>query len=155
NDAQGLMKGDKTSLDFLQEAQNAKKAADAAVAQAAKQRADDMKKAADLQKALTAARAALAGHDLAAASKALAAAKAISAADADVLKLGRDIDQAQQRLAAEAAAQKERQQKFDVFFTTGKAALQAKKYDDALKALASATSLIPENKDAQALFRQA
>jgi tetratricopeptide (TPR) repeat protein len=154
-DAQGMMKGDKTSLDMLQEAQNAKKAADDAVAQAAKQRADDMRKAAELQKALTAARTALAGNDLTGASKALAVAKALNAKDADVLKLGRDIDQAQQRIAAEAAAQKERLQKFQTFFNSGKAALQNKKYDDALKALGSAAALMPESKEAQALYRQA
>jgi tetratricopeptide (TPR) repeat protein len=154
-EAQKVLPGDKASESLLRDAQAARKAAEDAVATAAKQRADDLKKAADLQQALSQGRAALAGKDLAAARKWLAQAKALGPNNPEVLKASRDLDQAVQRADAEAFAQKQRLQQFQTQLTAGKDALNAKRYPEALKALSSATTLMPENKEAQDLFRSA
>ena len=151
-EAQKILPGDKTSQHYLQDAQTAQKAAEAA---AAKQRAEDMKKAADLQKALTQARAALAAKDFASAGKSLAQAKALNPNDPDVLRALQDLDQAVQRADAEALAHKQRLQQYQEQLATGKEALNAKRYPDALKALSSATALMPDSKEAQDLFRRA
>jgi tetratricopeptide (TPR) repeat protein len=155
NDAQKVLPGDKASLDLLQDAQTAKKASEDAIAAAAKQRADDLKKASDLKTALSQGRTALAANDLAKAAKLLNQAKALDPKDADVQRALRDLDQASQRAANEAAAQKKRLQQFQTLLDTGKTALTAKRYPEALKALSNATTLNPENKEAQELFRRA
>lgn len=155
SNAQQVLPGDKASSAFLLEAQNEKKTADAAIALATKQRAEEAKKAADLQKALTQGRAALAANDLTAATKLLNQAKALAPNDADVLRALRDLDQATQRQTAEIAAQKKRLTEFQGYLDAGKIALNAKRYPEALKALSSATTLMPQNKEAQDLFRRA
>lgn len=154
-EAQKLLPGDKASQDYLKEALAAKKSAEDSALAAAKQRADDMKKAADLKTALTQGRTALAAKDFAGAEKLLNQAKALNPNDADVKQALRDLDLARQSAAAEVAAQKQRQVQFDTQLAAGKAALGAKKYAEALKALSSATGLMPDNKEAQDLYRRA
>jgi tetratricopeptide (TPR) repeat protein len=155
SEAQKIWPGDKTSQHYLQDAQSAQKAAEDAVAAAAKQRAEDMKKASDLQKALTQGRVALAAKDFAGAGKLLAQAKALNPSDPEVLKALQDFDQAVQRADAEALAQKQRVQQFQTQLAAGKDALNSKRYAEALKALSSATTLMPDSKEAQDLFRRA
>ena len=154
-EAQKVLPGDKSSLDYMQQAKNALKAADDAVALAAKQRAAEAKKAADLKDALQKGQIALAANDFAKAGQFLNQAKAINPADADVQKALRDLDQAFARQTAEAEAQKKRQVQFQTLLDAGKTALASKNYPDALKSLSSATTLMPQNKEAQDLFRRA
>lgn len=154
-EAQKLLPGDATSRDYLADARAAQKAEEARIAQAAKQRAEEMKRAADLQLALTQGRAFLAARNFSDAAKALGQAQNLAPNDADVKNALRDLDQAQKQASAEAAAQKQRLTQFQTFLATGKSALAAKQYANAVKALASATTLIPDDKEAQQLFRQA
>ncbi|MBI1829964.1 MAG: tetratricopeptide repeat protein [Planctomycetes bacterium] len=154
-DAQKLLPGDLASKNLLLEAQSAKKAADDAVAAAAKQRADDLRKAGDVQKTLTAGRAALAAKDFAKAKKLFEDAKAINPSDAEVLRALRDVAQAEASALAEAAAQKQRAAQFQTALSAGRDALNAKKYSEALKSLSTAATLMPGNKEAQDLFRRA
>jgi tetratricopeptide (TPR) repeat protein len=125
------------------------------MALAAKKRTDDMKKAADLQTALTQGRSALAGKDFSAVAKALAVAQKLGPDNVDVKTALRDLEQAQKQAAADSAALKRRKQEFDTLVATGKTALNAKNYPAALKALSSATTLMPDNTEAQDLFRRA
>ena len=154
-DAQKLLPGDKASKDYLQEAQNAKKAAEDAIVLAAKMRAEEKRKAMELQTALTQGRSALAANDLALAEKLFLQAKAINPKDQDVLRSLKDLEQAVQRKTAEEAALKKRDAEFKSLLDVGKAALAKKDYAAALKAFSSATTLNPQDKTAQSLFRQA
>ena len=153
--AQKLLPGDKTSQTFLQDAQAAQKAAEDARAIWVKQRADEVKKATDTQKALNDGRKALAAKDFVTAGKLLAQAKQISPNDPDVQRALGDLDQATKNADTAVAAQKQRQAQFQTALTSGKEALNAKKFPEALKALSSATTLMPDNKEAQDLLRRA
>ena len=154
-EAQKVLPGDKTSKDYLLDAQTAKQAAEDAVVTAAKMRAEELRKASELQKALTLGRSLLTKNDLAGAAKALNQAKAIDSANADVQRTQRDLDQAVQRANSEAASLKKRDQQFQSLLADGKAALVGKRYAEAIKALSGATTLVPSSKEAQDLFRRA
>ena len=153
--AQTLLPGDLASKNLIQEAQTAKKATDDAVALAAKQRADTLRKAKEVEKLLTSGRLALAAKDFAKAKKLFEDAKAINPTDAEVARGLRDVAQAEASAVAAAAAQKQRAAQFETALSSGRDALNAKKYTEALKALSQATTLMPENKEAQDLFRRA
>lgn len=154
-EAQKLMPGDKASKEYQADAIAAKKASEDAVVAAAKKRAAEMKRAADLQTALTQGRALLAAKDFKGAEKALGAAQKLAPENIDVKNALRDLAQAEKQAATEAAAQKQRKQQFDSLLASGQAAMKAGNYQQALNALSSATTLMPENKEAQDLFRRA
>ncbi|MSU79602.1 MAG: tetratricopeptide repeat protein [Gemmataceae bacterium] len=154
-EAQKVLPGDKTSKDYLLDAQTAKQAAEDAVVTAAKARAEELRKVGALQKSLALGRGLLTKNDLTGAAKALNQAKAIDPANAEVQRAQRDLDQAVQRANSEAALQKKRDQQFQALLADGKAALTGNRYAEAIKALSGATTLVPSSKEAQDLFRRA
>lgn len=154
-EAQKVLPGDKTSSDYLKEAQNAKQAADDAIAAAAKLRAEEARKAGEFQKALAMGRSMLAKDDFAAAAKALNQAKALDPLNAELKRAQSDLAQAVQRANSAAEAAKKRDQQFQSLLADGRTALAGKRYTEALKALSGATTLMPMSKEAQDLFRRA
>ncbi|MCI0683416.1 MAG: hypothetical protein L0Y71_15030 [Gemmataceae bacterium] len=153
--AQKLLPGDQTSAGYLKEAQQAKSESVAAVAAAAKKRAEEIQRKSDVRRALTQGRTALAAKDLGAAAKAFAQAAKLAPGDADVERALRDLGQAQKLAQVEAAAQAKRDRQFQDLLTSGKKSFAAKKYDEAIKIFGEAAALNPDDKSARDLLRQA
>jgi tetratricopeptide (TPR) repeat protein len=154
-EAQRLQPGDAASAGFLKDAQKAKTDADAARAAEAKRRADEAQRAASLQRALNEGRAALAAGNLKGASDALDAAGKLAPKDAAVLAAQGELRKAQQAQQVEAAARQKRQDQYQALLASGRTALAAKRFDDAERAFAQAASLLPGDKTAPDLLRQA
>src|SRR5205823_4527183 len=102
-----------------------------------------------------AARTALAARDLEAADKQLVAAAKISSDDPDVLRLQGDLKKARDAARADDDARKKRDDKIAELVKSGKSALTAKKYDDAVKAFNEASQLNPHDKTVADLLAQA
>jgi tetratricopeptide (TPR) repeat protein len=155
SEAQKLLPGDQASANFLKDARKAKDDAQAAVAAEAKRRAEEAQRAASLQKALGEGRAALAAGNLQGASVALATAAKLAPKDPGVLAAQADLSKAQQAQQAEAAARQGREKQYQSLLASGRAALAAKRYDDAEKSFTQATALVPGDKTGLDLVQQA
>ncbi len=151
-EAQKLLPGDQASANCLADAEKAKKDAADVLAAEAKKREEERKRAADLQRLLTQGRAALAAKDLASAEKALAAAAQLAPADAAVKQAQQDLQKARDAAKAVADAEAKKQQEaaklaeqVKQLLTAGRAALNAKQWDNAAKAFADAGKLAPQD----------
>jgi tetratricopeptide (TPR) repeat protein len=153
--AQKVLPGDQTSVDFLKEAQKGKQDMLASATAAAKKRADELKLAADVKKALDDGRTALAAKKLDDAGRSFAAAATLAPKDADVARALADLDRAQKAAHADAETRQKRQTQYQALVDSGKSALAAKKYAEAIKAFNDAAALMPEDKTGQDLLRQA
>jgi tetratricopeptide (TPR) repeat protein len=149
--AQRLMPGDQAAVQFAHEALTAKNAADKALFDKAMQQ----KKAADLANALTKVRTAIAAGKFDEAAAALQVALKIDPNNFDVKRAQLDIDRAvAARNTAQADAMK-RQQEFNSLLTKARAALTAKRFDEAVQAATQAVQLQPSNQQARDLLASA
>jgi tetratricopeptide (TPR) repeat protein len=155
SEAQKLQPGDHASAGFLKDAQKAKADLESARAADARRRAEEAQRAASVQKALGDGRSALAAGNLKGAAEAFAAAGKLAPKDAAVLAALEDLRKAQQAQQAEASARQKRQEQYQAFLTTGRAALAAKRYEEAEKAFAQAAGLVPGDRTSQDLLQQA
>jgi tetratricopeptide (TPR) repeat protein/predicted small lipoprotein YifL len=151
--AQKLLPGDKTSADFLKDARDAKAESEAAVAAAAKKRADELQRAAELQKSLTAGRTAMASKDFAAAAKALTRAAQLAPENPDVQRALKGLQQAQDQARKEATLDQERSAKVKDYLATAQTALKKNDLNTAARALTQADKLDPRNPAVDRLLR--
>jgi tetratricopeptide (TPR) repeat protein/TolB-like protein len=107
-----------------------------------------------LKETLDQGRLALSKKDFTAAGKALDAASQLAPTDPDVLKFKKDLQTARDT-SADADALKKKQAQYEALLKSGRDALTAKKYDDAITAFTDAGKLLPNEKDAVALLKQA
>ena len=142
-DAQKLIPGDKTSKDYLQEAQTAKQAAEDAVAAASK-----LKVQQDYQAALSNGQKALQGKDYNGAIRSAQQALKIMPNDVQATQL---LQQAQDASNQEAKAQAS----FKLALDAGRNSLSAKNYKDAVTAFNNALQLNPGDATAKQLLQQA
>ncbi|MFO0965171.1 MAG: tetratricopeptide repeat protein [Gemmataceae bacterium] len=142
--AQKLLPGDKSSADYLSEARTALKRHDDEIADAAKKRADGIRRAADVKKAVDKARLALAAKDLSGAGKALTEALRLDEKNADALRLRDDLTRAEKAAVAAVEAEKARRAEFDKALSDARLALKAGRLDDAGKLLGRAETLAPK-----------
>lgn len=154
-EAQKLLPDDRSSADFLKDAQKAKTDAQTVLAAEAKKRADEVQRSAELKRALDQARAGLAAKDLKTASAAVAVAVKLDPRNPEVQKLNQDLVSARQAEEAGILARKQRLEQQQTLIQTGKAALAASKFDDAVRAFTEAGALVPDNTAARDLLQQA
>jgi tetratricopeptide (TPR) repeat protein len=123
----------------------------------AKQTTDEEKfKGLKVQSLVAQARRALAARQFDSAEKTIAEAAALLPNDPGVQQVQKDLAQAKQAMAAEAAAEvKKRQQAYQDAIRLGQTALAAKRYDDAVNAFTEALRQAPNDKDATQLLQQA
>lgn len=107
-----------------------------------------------LKKLVEDANAAILAKKLDDADKLLAEAAKLGPRDAGVIKALAALRQARQAMAASELDAKRRQQAYQKAITAARAALKAKRYDDALKSVSAALQQIPNDKDARALRAQ-
>jgi tetratricopeptide (TPR) repeat protein len=142
----------------------AKKAAeDAAKVAAAKKAADDAGRAAQVSQLLTAGRNALNARQLDVAAKAFADAGKLAPGDPAVTKGIQDVEQARRAAAAAAEAEQKRRMEADArnraaayqaAMNTGKQALAAKRYDDAVRLFTDASRAQPGDAAAAAMLKE-
>ncbi|MFL5244949.1 MAG: hypothetical protein ACJ8FY_22840 [Gemmataceae bacterium] len=107
-----------------------------------------------LERLLTDAQTAAKAGQFDQAGKALADAKKLAPQDPAVLQAAKDLQTAR-AMAANEAAKKQKMIDYQRAIQTGREALAAKKYDDAVKAFTEAGTLMPGDKDAAGLVKQA
>jgi tetratricopeptide (TPR) repeat protein len=144
-DAGKLMPGDREAASLLKDAQAAKTAVSDAEA---KRKAEEGKKRDDFAKLMTSGQAALTGKKYDDAIRAFTDALKVMPGDKDATKGLNDARQAQ-----EAEKKKKTSTDYDNAIRAGKAALAAKKYDDAIKAFTEAGKIQPGDRDAAALLK--
>jgi tetratricopeptide (TPR) repeat protein len=138
---------------FTKAQQEVAKIQQAAAAERMKQ--DAIKRAALIQKLLADVRAALKANKVDVAAKALAQVTPLAPNNPEVISLNKELKKIQDALAAKAkegAAQKQRLADYQAKMKAGKTALDAKKFDDAIKAYREAVALA---KPDQALIKEA
>lgn len=118
-------------------------------------REEEQRKAKLVADALTAARLALSRKDLEAAGKAIDAAAKVLPDNAEVKRAQLDLKRAQDDAKVEADARKRRQDQVAALVTKARDALKAEKPDDALKHLAEAGELVPDDATVKTLRNQA
>jgi tetratricopeptide (TPR) repeat protein len=165
-EAQKVLPGDRTSAQLLKDAQQAKADGEAALAAAAKKRAQELERAANVQKAkdyLAAAQGALRKKDFDGATKALALANKLDPDSPAVDQALRELAQARKT----AIDQQERQAQAEAAVQAGRKALAAKQYaeairtlqlalrPEAIKALQEAARLAPNDPEPARLLKQA
>jgi tetratricopeptide (TPR) repeat protein len=153
--AQKVLPGDKTSAEFLQEAQKAKQDQTAAITLAAKKKAEDLQRTLEVQKALKKGQTALAGKNLEEADQAIAMAVQLAPDDPAVLRAQRDLQAARKLAQAQAELQNKRAQQHQALMVFAQKELAAGRFEEAIKALTDANTLVPDNKTSQDLLRQA
>jgi tetratricopeptide (TPR) repeat protein len=130
-----------------------------AAALLAKQQADaDAKKADTVKQLIADGNAAFDAKKYADAVQIFQQAKKLAPTNIDVMTGLTKAEQARDRLTTVKTpddTQKQTLAQFQTLLATGKEALNGKRYPDALKALASATALMPDNKEAQDLYKRA
>jgi tetratricopeptide (TPR) repeat protein len=139
NDAGKLLPDDKAWKDLLKQAEDGKK----------KKGQEE-----ELQQLVSSAEADIKAGKLDAAAKALADAKKIDPKDPGVVKASQDLDAAL-TAAKDDTAKKQRQADYEKAIKAGREALTAKKYADAIKAFTEAGKVMPGDKDAATLLKQA
>ncbi len=139
NDAGKLLPDDKAWKDLVKLAEDAKK----------KKGQEE-----ELQQLVSAAEADIKAGKLEAAAKAIADAKKIDPKDPGVVKASHDLETAL-ATAKNDAEKKQRQADYEKAIKAGRDALAAKKYTEAIKAFTDAGKVMPGDKDAAALLKQA
>lgn len=149
--AQRLVPGDAAAVQFAQDALAAKSAAE----KAAMEKTQQQKKAMDLANALAKVRAALAADKLDDAATALRFAAAIDPNHADVKKAADDIRLAENAKKSAEMAAKKKQDEFDTLLAKARAAVSAKRFDEAVQTASQAVQLFPSSQPARDLLTQA
>lgn len=148
--ARQLVPDDKAGRDLLaaaiQQQEDARKAFDAD-----RKKREDEQRAAKVRDLVRDGRAALAKGQLQAADQAFDAAALLAPNDPSVLQARRDL----QAALKDAGARAKLQADYQAFLKTGRDALQAKRFDDAINAFSSASRLLPENRTAKDLHAEA
>jgi tetratricopeptide (TPR) repeat protein len=153
-EAQKVLPGDQSSAAFLREAEQGKRQAAAAVVAEAHRRDDEQKRAGDVQKALSTGRTALAAHNLEAAARSFEAATKLAPQDPEVQRAQQELQRAQEVARAENDARQKRNEAYHLQMKAGRDAVSAHRYDDAVRAFAEASRLLPEDRTAQDLLQQ-
>jgi tetratricopeptide (TPR) repeat protein len=138
-DAGKLLPDDRAWQDLLKQAEDAKR----------KKGEEE-----ELQQLVSAAEADIKAGKLDDAAKAIANAKKIDPKDTGVVKAAQDLETARAALANDTA-KKQRQADYEKAMKAGRDAMTAKKYDDAIRDFTDAAKLMPGDKDAGALLKQA
>jgi tetratricopeptide (TPR) repeat protein len=147
-EAQKLFPRDATSSDLLKEAHEARDKVKNDLARQAKEAEEARLRAAKVEKALERGKAALQSGDLKTAAQAVKEA-------ADLAPKAGAVLQAQKDLAKAEAEQKQRQADFQTCLDRGRKALTDKRLDEAVKEFREARRLLPQDRTALDLLRQA
>jgi tetratricopeptide (TPR) repeat protein len=154
-EAQKVLPGDQGSAAFLKEAEKAKADAAAALAAEVQKREEEQKRAADVEKALSRGRTALQARDLAGAAREFQAAARLAPKDPAVVRAQQDLEKVQDAVRLETEGRRKRLHEAQLLVKTGREALAAKRYEDAIQAFTEASRLNPDDRTGTDLLRQA
>jgi tetratricopeptide (TPR) repeat protein len=153
-EARKIQPTDPEALRLLRNSEKARDEVNAALAAQARKREEDRQRAGAVQKLLAQGRSALSKRDLDGAARALDAAAGLAPTDPAVVKARQELQSA--RTAAAADAEKARRMAgYQEVLRAGRAALAARRYDDAVKAFTEAGRLLPNDPTAAALLQEA
>src|SRR5262249_43344248 len=153
-DAGKLMPGDRDAAALLAQATAGRDAAKTAADAEAKKKQEEAQRAEQVKQLLATGRTALAANNLETAAKAFGDAARLAPPDPAGVQAQKDLDAARAAAAADADRAK-RTADYQAAMKTGRDAMQAKRYDDAIKAFTDAGKLMPGDRDAATLLSQA
>src|SRR5262249_38304956 len=140
--------GDLASARFLDQAEKA-------VASAGRRQEEDGQRATEVQKLLAAGQEALAARDLFNAGRAFQAAAQLAPADVAVFQARQDFLRTLEALRAEEEGRRRVLDAFQALVRSGRDALEARRFEDAVVALSAARGLVPDDPVADDLLRRA